>query len=159
MKLEDQLCTIAQGRILNELGVNGKTLFNYCYVSRALSDEGTFEVLPTFIDIKDLPDLATTWYFDMYTSAELGIMLPEWIKIGEKTYRIFQWTNHPDDNFLVKNHEVRVEYRHVYDENDSIPENKMIKCLTEAESRAMLLIFLLERKLISASEVNKRLNR
>lgn len=148
MTVEQMCCTPDQAKRLKELGVDQRSYFYHAIEGHILH----LEYLP--VTLKDRIDIIGS----AFTVGELGEMLPEWINKDKTNYRRYQWTNCPEDNFLTSAYEVRTEYRNVYDENDTIPNDTMIESDTEAKARAALLIIILEDRLITPEEVNVQLD-
>jgi hypothetical protein len=136
MKLEDQFCLFEQSKKLIELGVETNSLFSFFIfrnessppeqrqtVRRVLELSGRFE---SYSDRSFLKDLFS---FPAYTSSELGLMLPD----DCRTYRLDErWQSYYPIEGVMNMH------LPFADEN-----------LTEASAKASLLIFLLEKKLIT----------
>ena len=153
MKLEQQCCSLEQGKRLKELGVTAEPLFWHV------------------IDIDPITplDIIQKWQhsnFDQcekypaYTVAELGVMLPE--EIGHK------YNEHSSYYYMQGHSDVPVKYPKLwviwYEDNDLSPELEVLNMQfaagdTEAEARAAMLIYLLENHLTTPEEVNQRLNK
>jgi len=149
MKLEQQACTASQGKRLEELGVNGKSLFSavlkkddsveaFCY-NRA---DGT----PVYPENNAK---YTHWKsVRVYTVAELGVMLPGYIKNGDKECYL-EILKDEYNGFIVDYTE--------YSESGDIPFLRFSD-KTEAYAKCQTLIYLLENNLTTAEEVNQRIN-
>lgn len=146
MKLENQVCTRQQAERLHDLGIAGKALFGYCQVNPGghNHEQSYSAILPAIFELA-IPDLATTFEFDAWTTAELGRMLPETILLSNGREADFKMVK--DGNYW--------EARYVSGYNDTALESAK----TEASARAKLLIYLLEVKLTTAAEVNARLEK
>lgn len=125
MKLEDQVCSLDLAKRLKELGVKQEGLWRWVLIQ---GEE--------FVDLS--PDFeAEDGYAAAFTVAELGEMLPErYLHIrkvppGEKD---FQW----------------VLYETYYE--DGIPDVEMWghdeTAMTEADARAKMLVYLIEKGLV-----------
>lgn len=146
MKLESQVCTLEQAKKLKELGLF--QFGNFHYVIR--NDKAEFHF---GYDVETKED-----GYHAFSVAELGKILPEWLTMNEKEYRLNQWKNPPDSNSVVNPSTVTYYatcYQNIYNEMDRKP-NEIFKT-TEAETRAALLIYLLENKLVDVEACNKRL--
>lgn len=151
MKLEDQVCTEAQANKLKELGVAQKSIFYY----HALFERPVFgeTVVTEFgkqykkAQVRNDKKAAAS----AFTVAELGMILPAEIK----ECKLVQWPIH----YTSGTKSYGIQYRYKCDSpvtNQAIPDHCVFGH-TEAEVRASLLIELLESKVITAEEANKRL--
>lgn len=136
MKLQDQVCTMQQGRRLIELGIEPISIFSHYIIMPSITgDEWHYDIgLSEYYDSGTLQERSSP----AFTVAELGVLLPSntasYLPLGEKDK---WWTDH---KFI----------RHdVTDDSCLAP--------TEAQSRAALLVHLLETNQITADEANKRL--
>lgn len=153
MKLENQVCTFEQAKKLKELGVSSRSKFvialqedgetgTYCFVIN--------NGIP--VSVYDGTNKSLYKTIPVYTVAELGAMLPDTYNrifngasmaqitscrhFSEKTYCLFvEELVNTDETFLI---DVRKD--------------------TEAEARAAMLIYLLEKNITTVEEVNNRLN-
>jgi hypothetical protein len=137
MKIENQVCTLDQADRLKELGVVQESLFYHTH-----SDWG---VMPkNSIDFSGDPSSA-------FTVAELGVMLPHPDNLSEIGGFLHLSTFDPGaDNkpwYCIWE----------YDTDKYGMKRKLIDGNTEAESRAGMLIHLLETATITPAEVNERL--
>lgn len=152
MKLQDQLCTRKQGDKIQALGIiQFESAFCYCHVNPncSTSEEGTYEILPRDFDIK-LPDLSTTHVCDLFTVAELGVMLP-----GKFAYQEHECFVESAKYCEYKNWIAGVHT--VWAHDKPVIAKKYFPGDTEAQVRADLLIHLLETNTTTAEEVNARL--
>ena len=140
MKLENQVCSIEQGKRLKELGVTGSLFQYHSYLGggwilevvasgHIMFNNGVAEPIPSGRYIDTYP---------AYTVAELGAALPT----GYGTQRL------TDD--------VGEEFFRAYDDSG----NEIMGCdyEFEAQSRAAMITRLLETGTLTASEVNERTN-
>lgn len=147
MTLQEQVITIEQAKRLKELGVAQEAFFYWsdfngckethvlcCRLRQGLYDDqtGDFDKMFFTADYR----LETT--YAAFTVAELGVMM----SIG-------------DGIFTVRSSSGKWVVNNVYDED---PMGKDADFKTEAQARAAMLIHLLETNLITADEVNARLN-
>lgn len=132
MKLENQVCTLEQAKMLKELGVIQKSIFFHRY--RIQPEE--------FWCIEMQGCSPASWAtpvneYSAYTVAELGVML-----VNEENGYGFS-----------------VSYKHpffVFYEQGFF--GSICSCSYEAEAKAKMLIFLLQNKLVTSEECNKRLS-
>lgn len=91
-----------------------------------------------------------------FTVAELGVMLPEWLKEGNDDYKLSQWKRCND----IIDYGIRFINTNHGDEfiNKKSKFNVLFFASTEAEARAEMLIYLLEEKLTTPEQVNTRLS-
>jgi hypothetical protein len=157
MKLENQLCSLERAKRLKELGIIQESLF---FWYRAPHDNGkdeyweTDEIVykPWFVNTSFPEDECEgcTFYahgteqYSAYTVAELGRMLPTSLALNEG----HNWSFYHRHNWKGES----VGYS-AYGVN-SIEQGWYTK---ESESRADMLIHLLESGLITADECNKKL--
>lgn len=139
MTIEDQVCTPSQGEKLKELGIEQKSLFYWTHSKK-------WGILYyTSIDFSGNPT-------SVFNVAELGKILPGIINKCKLT----QW---PISGATDETISYGMQYR--FRGNDPVnygtfPSNTIFGD-TEAIVRANLLIALLEEKVLTAEEVNKRL--
>lgn len=161
MKIENQVCTLEQGKRLKELGVAQTAHFTWYEVSNG-DDEGVFEredvewhpVLCRYdrnrqadVAIGPINDDLTTGDGEFcsykpapssaYTVVELGVMLPAYYhsRYGNNLMGEMGWVIGQYGVLTV----------------DSVAH------ATEAQARAAMLIYLLENNLTTAEDVNQRL--
>jgi hypothetical protein len=138
MKIEQQVCTLEQAKRLKELGVKQESLF-YHYVTYSQKDGQSMGIFYTKADAeKKQHEYRYNWncpteLFSAYTVAELGEILPSSHYSTNNEY--LGWRCYNGDNKEIIN---------VYANN-------------EAECRAAAIIHLLEQKIITVEEINKRL--
>jgi hypothetical protein len=168
MKLKDQVCTLEQARSLKGLGVIQESI---CFWYQQVSPRN-----PNMHEY-GIPQEQMRWHltplgkqstistqsvyaeYAAFTVAELGVMLPEFIDKAGKEFRIQQWHNVAGRSEIKQfnNEEFRIAYRkEPADCMGEIGDNFYEK--TEAQVRARMLIYLLESKLTTPEEVNKRLS-
>jgi hypothetical protein len=165
MKIENQVNSYQQGLRLHELGVvKNESYFQWMECLLPTGDNSTttewwaifrpnigeFDFM-TDMEIPEgydnVEDYDTNRECSAFTAGELGCMLPDGDSIGSAQIETFRATK-GFDRYVCKAEGVE------YDNNDPIfrTEGK-----TEAEARANMLIHLLENKLTTPEEVNKRL--
>jgi hypothetical protein len=141
MKVEDQVCDQRQTKRLLELGITASSAFAWvdgCEEPKR-ADGYDWEQFPGYKDEYHAP---------AYTTAELGVMLPEKMPNGDveedylMTYKMKDAYGEAGTQFFIL---------------PMILELEQQKFRTEAQTRAAMLIYLLEKKMITAEEVNARL--
>ena len=136
MKLQDQVCTLEQAKKLKELGVIQDSIF--CFIGDGNPDPKYFTSFEIYYSANAMLEVGASWHehrIAAFTVAELGIMLPSetlTIRRGSESFPNWEWEN-----------EGRQTGWGCFN--------------TEAAARADHLIMLLENKLITVEEVNKRL--
>jgi hypothetical protein len=126
MNLEKQVCTKEQSQKLYDLGIRGESLYYHT--------ESKFGILP-----KSSIDFSNGYVKNAFTTAELGVMIPEW----HFTYpRLEGYASYKNEGggFAVADGTVNGQN---YD--------------TEAECRAALVIYLIENNILSIQTCNSRL--
>jgi hypothetical protein len=141
--MEQQVCTIAQAKRLQELGVSQDSVFMWCCIMPdPLGEKSYFEPVYKHEVIDTLHEQLGA----AFTVAELGVMLAH--GTGMCKYNHGKW---------------KAEYEH----DTTIPEcrNKgtgtthyLVHCKTEAEARAAFLIYSIENGFLKIEEVNQRLS-
>lgn len=159
MKIEDQVCSLQQSRKLKELGVVQEGQFfwgNDLTKSKPkmiLHSKSDVLMNMAIIDKYIIPKvnikhwLKEKKFLVAFSVAELGVMLPE---------------HYPSWRFTFKK---RLKWITTVILKDNVKDGKTIKTAnefdryeeTEAQSRATLLIALLENEVIKVADVNKRL--
>lgn len=155
MKLENQVCSLELSKRLKELGVRQESAFYW--------STNTVPSLKDDVHLREkkvcnhrdgkVADGGVIRYFSAFTVAELGEMLPNRVKgfgllidkydptqINEKVQRPFMWGvayvewgyDGPENRFEIDDEE------------------------SEANARAKMLIYLLQNKIISVEDVNRR---
>lgn len=153
MKLHDQVNSFEQGKKLEELGINAKPLFCYCRVSTSVED-GYNDLLPTQWNLEGLPDLATTWQAPAFTVVELGVMLPHFDNLSQMGGFVHLTEFDPS---IQDGKPWYCVWEYDKDEENAGFGREIIDGETEAQARAEMLIFCLERQLTTPEEVNQRL--
>lgn len=135
MKLENQVCALDQAKKLKELGVEQKSLWHY-----TVNDSGEVKAMTVlnthqvFINPNNGAHYSTWKKIAAYTSAELGEMLPR-------------------ECFIMLEPGEKMHVWHAGSEDFEI----LCPADTEAQAKADLLIWLLEKGHTTAAEVNERL--
>lgn len=145
MKIEHMICTIEQSRILKSLKIKQKSAFYFTsdgeimakttlgYASLGCEQPSG---APDYWDEGDDPDGGESEYCSAFNVAELGIMLPAGYSSGQHPKYIGRWVGwSPIEETIYP-----VSFQD-----------------TEAQLRAAILIDLIERKIIIAKDVNKKL--
>lgn len=150
MNIKNQVCTSVQGKKLADLGISTDSIyFSHCVIMPDILGEITlFEVLHKDEDPKTLVEHIAP----AFTSAELSVMLgnfmPSWSFKSEEDNSIIWVTSSIEDDGIEKPDDC-IKICDAFDRYGS----------TEAESKAKLLIDLIENEIegYSIDEVNKRL--
>lgn len=137
MKIENQVCTYEQAIKLMESGINIASLYRWYFEVKKKTGEQITPILSRTCPF----DLRTfnTGSIPAYTTAELGVMLPEELIHSDSISDLIQWT-YCEKGFII---DFRLIYKNNGDPNKTFPE-KPIYAKTEAEARAKLLIYLLD---------------
>lgn len=153
MLLENQVCTLEQAKKLKELGVAQNSQFSHIYFPEmryrlAAQEIGDARWLEGATDVDKDKDVQSA-----YSVAELGVMLPQEIdhEFNEHSSYYINYGYGADKAFAW------------YEDNDLEGINEVLNFEffggdTEAQARANMLIYLLEKKIINVEDVNKRLN-
>lgn len=137
MKIEDQVCTLEQAKMLKELGVAQESLFYWWWwYIKDFAGEGPKIVYQG--KLKATGTLSNVQECCAYTVAEFGEMLPT----GYDTMKI---TVNRDS----------CEWQGYDLDGGPFPSEQTYK--TEAEVRADMLLALINSKLITVEEINNRL--
>ena len=146
MKLENQVCTIAQAKRLKELGIIQESIF---FFWSDYDGYGANRICLEKWNNGREPECS------IFTSAELGAMLPKRLKASWKQ---------PDTTGLggewQSSCNCSIEYRFDGKKNVYIVSYPLVASYShrdEAKARAGLLICLLEQKLITSTDVNESL--
>lgn len=143
MELHQQCATLQQTKRLKELGVNQKSIFVHY--------ENTGKILATFFgkehenfEDQDVYVMACGMY-SAFTVAELGVMLPESCDMLDSEPIYFSKCENAfgEGKVLWSPNLITIDLQKGFQ--------------TEAECKASVLIYLLEKKEITAEEVNARL--
>jgi hypothetical protein len=150
MKLADQVCTLLQANKLKELGIIQFSLFYHIdNMVRTIGYEG-IKQRDYVKNIRDgIPvDAGVVRYYSAFTASELGVMLPDMLTTHLQYELVF--IKEADDQWLGR----YVRGNNMCDLHPSAPTGAGE---TESEVRGEMLILLLEEKIITAEECNKRL--
>ena len=149
MELKNQLCTIEQGKRFEELEVKAESYFLWIvYVSHAYNAAKTSKPnLSPHVDLisfKEIDDYDREYIdimgiYPAYSAAELGVMLPERIKIRHSKYI---------KGFEYEYKEWSAFYVYYSDFSNECERKFLFDSKHEAHAKADLLIHLLEQKLI-----------
>ena len=146
MKLENQVCSLLQAKVLKDYGiVQSHNLFYYSKVSYQYVAHLGFQSPDNFCSPFSLPDNSDGGYFiSAFTVAELGKLLGEFLN-----YETFI-----DDTYTASVNKVQIHHPSIKEGNNwfCIKSDK-----SEAEVRAEMLINLLGHKLLEVEACNKRL--
>lgn len=131
MKLQNQVCSLELAKRLKELGVKQDSLFAW-YVSTDIDDEPSLNRHPDMSCIAcGHPTAPYYEWISAFTVAELGEMLPKEYQVVKDREDWFGW------KMNIPNYELETMF----------PDEIIGK--TEADARAKMLIYLLEKKLIT----------
>lgn len=158
MKIEQQACTLEQAKRLKELGIIQDSVSWW-----KCNDEQEVVICGCHKEMNERHFYFNTWY-SAFTVAELGVMMPEYIHPfeNEEYYRLMTWKMCSDNR--NQNEKFGIRYRSKFGIKDfptfhsEHGSSYQLQGQTEAEARAAMLIYLLENNLITAEEVNQRLN-
>ena len=147
MRTKDQVCTFEQANKLKKLGIKQESLFYHF-----LSEENDIAIVSC--DIVEFIKVGTL--FSAFTVSELGEMLPnilpdEYSDYGKVLMQIF-----PDGKTQK---EYATEYVSINGELDYGATIFSEEGRTEAESRAAMLIFLLEKGIVKVEDINVTYNK
>lgn len=155
MKLEDQVCSLELAKELKELGVKQESLFVWVYL-----DQNCYSI--KFYPYSIIPDEnSTVKIFSAFTVAELGKMIPFIIKVYK--YHNFEWPKgktfycEQHVGYTKHNYSPSVMYHYyIYDDEEECNPVDMIvgpdfSDNNEANSRAMMLIWLIKNGYVNAS--------
>lgn len=154
MEIKDQVCTLPQAVRLSELGITQNSTFHHVYVSEDI--DWQIWIAGSFDEYDD-----EILMHSAFTVAELGQMLPCTLKKDDlHDYSILTFVI---DSAL----QCHTSYPLYHELDADLNEdgswnaicNNWLKTIgeTEAISRADMLIELIEKKIITTDEVNKRL--
>jgi hypothetical protein len=151
MKLEDQVCSLELAKKLKELGVKQESLFWYtCF------NDGTTDIHFQY-DRKYVPPA----HYSAFTVAELGALLPKsiFIKTEDEEKKIFSNFRLVTGRNIIVEEEKPVEVwtiNYICDTTNQFRNwlfdamlTKNIYDVNEANTRAKMLIYLIENKLIN----------
>ena len=144
MKIEEQVISYKQAKRLKELGVTAPAFQMYW---RNPNIENLIEILP-FCQNKHFKRVDNCY---AYSAAEVEMMIPDGnddnCRTSVFTYRLYDWANAYKEGYRYASY---YKDTHTHDQEKVYGE-------TYAESICNILILLLERKEVKASECNKRL--
>lgn len=136
MKIEQQCITLEQAKKLKELGITSPSIMKWYNSSVGV-------VL--LHNVHGEQYLENEWY--AFTVAELGVMLPDYFKENDQQFPFKEYYSHTNKNMWKFNN-----FFTGYNSSKIV-----VDASTEAEARAVMLIYLLENKHIAAEECNARL--
>ena len=151
MRIEDQVCSLELAKKLKELGVKQESAFYWVEIQIPFSDKTQFVFWrmdetkgthPKGIHVKE--------YLSAFTVAELGEMLPPSIEQkslqGVKYFIYLEMDKHPDQR--PRGWRFRVRYRPTFNEQFAGFHNDEYHDDTEANARAKMLVYLIEKGII-----------
>ena len=146
MKIDDQVCTMAQAKRLKELGIIVPLHFFWWYTG--LYENDMCQLISGFSSDKG------PLYFPAFTVAELGEMMP--VNFSYQDRQCFvtseKYPNSSHTKWICGIHTV-------WAHDKPVIAKKYCLGRTEADCRAALLIYLLETKVISTESVNEMLKK
>jgi hypothetical protein len=177
MELAQQVCTLEQAKKLKELGVKAETYFKW---GEAAEHDRHGSVIvkwhPTlFVEVHgeeksvwcstDEDDLLNDdnefnevrGLWPAFTTAELGVMLPEYRPSNSNIATADFVERKSDDGFVV-GYDMDSSTMGGYGPDVKDYFDKKFISSSEAEARAHMLIYLLEGGFVNVGEVNQRLN-
>jgi len=134
MKLEKQVCSLENSKKLHELGVKQNSHFGWCVRSEPAHP-------PYLVDIAYTPGYRYE-YTPAYTVAELGEML----RLLNTDITVNQW-DHGNGHVNIEG--IAAQYNH---DSSTIIESQCFG--TEADARALMLIWLIENRHVDVGELN-----
>jgi hypothetical protein len=152
MNIESQVCSLELSKRLKELGVKQESLFYWCYIIKDekfvlaiqydilhLHKNNEYEDLVVQVadEHPDYSDEVLKEHISAFTVAELGEILPRYVKLNQCEFYYTQIPSQHLDKWLIF-------YRSAFNSwtgQDQEDEN-------EANARAKMLIYLLENKLM-----------
>lgn len=141
MKLEDQVCSLELAKKLKELGIKQDSLFfhvSWAFTKKEIEEKESYHI---FSRERCEVNEDLTIKISAFTAAELGEMLPKYIKKANIEYYYAQFPSENLDKWIIF-------YRNFfYSWNGQNQED-----VNEANARAKMLIYLLENNLM---EINK----
>jgi hypothetical protein len=157
MKLEQQVCTLEQAKKLRELGVDAKSYFNWVNHSTHARFSGYEWSVFNPQRIRDADEIVEV--ISAFTVAELGVMLPMIVSNAEDDFFLCMFKG--NKGWLVEYHtnkkDAAVNSEGELDRPRGYLFNTYRRSYNLAEAMAEWLIVLLESKLITAEDCNKRL--
>jgi hypothetical protein len=155
MKLSDQFCTIEQSLKLIELGVKYEGRFMHAKFREFIEGKEWEAICPISYSSSFCSQEQISPAFSV---AELGLMLPPFFPSFVQDVPLFSHcVNYRVDIFPLLDSGSQFETVPAHIQNKELIPISTGK--TEAQSRANMLIFLLENNFISPEEVNERLNK
>ncbi len=145
MKLEDQVCSLELAKKLKELGVKQESYWYWHFYSM-LSDTNppSWQLVSCVTDKKDK--------YSAFTVAELGEILPKWIKKEKLHYCLtMDWFG----NGVNVNYENRNKVVEIVEKAEGKEYSNILHTVcdeSEANARAKMLIYLIENKLLISKE-------
>lgn len=170
MKIELQVCSYAQAKKLNELGIEpadtflhwmevglydseGQAVTDRSAVLVCVDSKGDYQkvcstILPPECMGADMDFVEVNNFYSAFTVAELGVMLPAYFYLVRNTFMGGQWgMSHTEESVLMR------DFGMIDTDEYIIKEG----AFNEAEARADLLIHLIEMKKINPTDINTRL--
>lgn len=134
MKLENQVCSLELAKKLKELGAKQESAFYWGETSGLITEEEYLDFEDFASSIGKPQGTRVERHFPAYTATELGEMLPLHVEIKGSLLWFETRSNHKK-NWVVA----------YCDDDDCVAEHSE----TEADARALMLIYLLENNLIT----------
>jgi len=156
MKFEDQYCTRQQAVELEKLGLKAESVFVWCDGA----DKGTYYI-DKLVELEfDLSKGLNPgeWYY-AYSCAELGVLLPKYLQLGNWINDIWypeKWLAVNCDNLeciLFMHYDEKFICGYMEYDSFSIAKEFIQKNQYEAHAKANLLIYVLKEKIVNPEDL------
>lgn len=162
MNIKKQVCSLPLAKRLKELGVEQKSTWywNTIYLgepqislyNKHTEGDDFFKCGVNAMDFPDISDFREP-YYSAFSGTELGILLPDFFIFPntDSNVKVCRVEEPMDNN--IKN----ISYMQQGVDNKKIHLVCSVSNLSEVEARAIMLVYLLEHKLVTAAECSERL--
>jgi hypothetical protein len=162
MNIEKHVCSLPLAKRLKELGVEQKSTWywNTIYMgepqlslyNKDTEGDGFFKCGVNAMDFPDISDFRKP-YYSAFSGTELGILLPDYFIFPNTENKVkVSRVEEPMDN-NIKN----ISYMQQGVGDKKIHMVCSVSNYSDVEARAIMLVYLLEHKLVTAAECNERL--